>query len=151
MLPGPQSSEHKCQLDYQPNWHGFSLAFPEPSTRLRARSRSSEDCNSQSRHLNQPGQWGGAILRLVLSTPRCTPQECTCMHKHTTHTQVSKIHIWLGTHASKPRCTCLVSWKFHEIRIASWKDKCVGFNGEHRNFCDLFYIYTREKSLAVIP
>lgn len=52
MPSGPQSSEHKWQLDYQPNWHAVSPVFQsrEQAGELRC---STDDSNSKNPHLNR--------------------------------------------------------------------------------------------------
>jgi len=87
----PQSSEHKCQLDYRSNWLAVSLCFQRSGPRVEAL------------------QWGGGgslplsspfhILQTRVHTHAWTNDAQQHTHTHThTHTQDDGIHILLKFH-----------------------------------------------------
>lgn len=112
MLSGPQSSEHKCQLDYQSNWDGISTRFQSRELGWELRC-SREDSNSQNPHLNREEQWGGgnslSLLRLIFSTHRCTLHAThACINNDTQDTKFT--FGWAHTLIGKACSACLVSW-----------------------------------------
>lgn len=99
-LSGPQSSEHKCQLDYQPNWHDVSPAFlsREAGGELRCSSEvrtviHTGPTSTPSRERWRGGRMSLSLLGIMFSTHGCTLLACTRMHKQwgTKHTQETKV------------------------------------------------------------